>query len=74
MKSGRGVAFVQYDRTEAYVAAVTDVDVNLANGEVRVKRVVIAHDCGLIINPNGLKKPDRRQCNPSDQSSAKRRS
>ena len=55
VKSGRGVAFVQYDRTEAYVAAVTDVDVNLANGEVRVKRVVIAHDCGLIINPNGLR-------------------
>ena len=55
LKGGCGVAFVQYDRTEAYVAAVTDVEVNLANGEVRVKRVVIAHDCGLIINPNGLR-------------------
>ncbi|HEY2919471.1 MAG TPA: molybdopterin cofactor-binding domain-containing protein [Candidatus Binatia bacterium] len=55
IKSGRGVAFVQYDRTEAYVAAVADVDVNPADGEVRVKRVTVAHDCGLIINPDGLR-------------------
>jgi CO/xanthine dehydrogenase Mo-binding subunit len=54
-RSGHGVAFVQYDRTEAYVAAIADVDVNQADGQVRVKRVVIAHDCGLIINPDGLR-------------------
>ena len=53
--SGRGVAFVQYDRTEAYVAAIADLDVNHADGQVRVKRVVIAHDCGLVINPDGLR-------------------
>jgi nicotinate dehydrogenase subunit B len=55
VRSGRGVAFVRYDRTEAYVAAVADVDVNPADGQVRVKRVVVAHDCGLIINPDGLR-------------------
>jgi nicotinate dehydrogenase subunit B len=55
VKSGRGVAFVQYDRTEAYVAAIADVDVNTADGQVRVKRVFVAHDCGLIINPDGLR-------------------
>ncbi len=55
IKSGRGVAYVQYDRTEAYVAAVAEVDVNPADGEIRVKRVVVAHDCGLIINPDGLR-------------------
>jgi nicotinate dehydrogenase subunit B len=55
IKSGHGVAFVQYDRTEAYVAAVADVEVNPMDGKVRVQRVVIAHDCGLIINPDGLK-------------------
>jgi nicotinate dehydrogenase subunit B len=55
VKSGRGVAFVQYDRTEAYVAAIADVDVNPTDGEVRVKRVTVAHDCGLIINPDGLR-------------------
>ena len=53
-RSGRGVAFVQYDRTEAYVATVAEVEVNHADGQVRVKRVVVAHDCGLIINPDGL--------------------
>jgi CO/xanthine dehydrogenase Mo-binding subunit len=55
VKRGRGVAFVQYDRTEAYVAAVADIEVNPMDGKVRVQRVVIAHDCGLIINPDGLK-------------------
>jgi nicotinate dehydrogenase subunit B len=55
IKGGHGVAYVQYDRTEAYVAAVAEVDVNPADGEIRVKRVVIAHDCGLIINPDGLR-------------------
>jgi nicotinate dehydrogenase subunit B len=54
-RNGRGVAFVQYDRTEAYVAAVAEVEVNHADGQVRVKRVVVAHDCGLIINPDGLR-------------------
>jgi CO/xanthine dehydrogenase Mo-binding subunit len=55
VKSGRGVAFVQYDRTEAYVGAIVDVDVDMANGEIHVKRAVVAHDCGLIINPDGLR-------------------
>ena len=55
LKSGRGVAYVRYDRTEAYVAAVADVEVNPADGQVRVARVVVAHDCGLIINPDGLR-------------------
>ena len=54
-RSGRGIALVQYDRTEAYVAAVAEVEVNQADGQVRVKRVVVAHDCGLIINPDGLR-------------------
>lgn len=55
LKSGRGVAYVRYDRTEAYVAAVVELEVNPADGHVRVNRVVVAHDCGLIINPDGLR-------------------
>ena len=46
---------MRYDRTEAYVAAVADVEVNSADGQVRVTRVVVAHDCGLIVNPDGLR-------------------
>jgi len=37
------------------VACVAFVQVNTSTGLVRVKRLVIAHDCGLIINPDGLK-------------------
>ena len=51
--TGRGFAFVQYEGTEAYVAAAVDVDV--AQHSVRVKRVCVAHDCGLIVNPDGLR-------------------
>ena len=46
---------MRYDRTEAYVAAVADVEVNPADGQVRATRVVVAHDCGQIINPDGLR-------------------
>ena len=53
--AGRGVAFQRYETVEAYVAACTDVQVNRATGEIKVPRVVVAHDCGLIINPDGLR-------------------
>jgi nicotinate dehydrogenase subunit B len=51
---GRGMAFVQYEGTEAYVAAVVDVDVDPSPHTVRVTRAYVAHDCGLIVNPDGL--------------------
>ena len=35
-------------------AWVADVDVDLANGEVRVTRVVVAQDASLMVNPNGV--------------------
>lgn len=52
---GRGIAFAQYENEEAYVATVAQVRVDTTSGEVRVKRIVVAHDCGLIINPDGLR-------------------
>jgi CO/xanthine dehydrogenase Mo-binding subunit len=52
---GRGFGYVQYDTSEAYVAAVVDVDVDMAAKSVRVPRVYVAHDCGLIVNPDGLR-------------------
>ena len=55
LAKGRGVAYVRYENTEAYVAAVADVTVNRKTGAVRVDRIAIAHDCGLIVNPDGLK-------------------
>jgi CO/xanthine dehydrogenase Mo-binding subunit len=55
IQRGRGLAFVRYDRTEAYVAAIADVEINPADGALQVARVVVAHDCGLIVNPDGLR-------------------
>jgi nicotinate dehydrogenase subunit B len=52
---GRGLAFVRYENTQAYVAAIADVVVDRASGNVRVAKLTIAHDCGLIVNPNGLR-------------------
>jgi CO/xanthine dehydrogenase Mo-binding subunit len=49
---GRGVALTQ--RANTYVAAVAEVEVNKSSGQVAVKRVVCAHDCGLMINPDGV--------------------
>jgi CO/xanthine dehydrogenase Mo-binding subunit len=53
MVSGRGVALAL--RGGTIVATVAQVEVNRKTGEVRVKRLVCAHDCGLIVNPEALR-------------------
>jgi CO/xanthine dehydrogenase Mo-binding subunit len=50
---GRGIAWVNRDDTR--VATIADVTVDPDTGRIRVGRVVVAHDCGLVINPDGLK-------------------
>jgi CO/xanthine dehydrogenase Mo-binding subunit len=52
---GRGLAYAQYENEEAYVATVALVEVDRESGKVFAKRLVVAHDCGLVINPDGLK-------------------
>jgi nicotinate dehydrogenase subunit B len=52
--SGRGVAFSRYENTEAYTAVVAEVDVDRTSGQVRLQRLVVAQDAGLIINPDGI--------------------
>ena len=52
---GRGIAFARYENDQAIVACVAEVQVEETSGIVRVKRIVVAHDCGLIINPDGVK-------------------
>jgi len=52
---GRGLAFVHYENTEAYVATIADVSVDVGTGAVRVLRLSVAHDCGCIVNPDGLR-------------------
>jgi CO/xanthine dehydrogenase Mo-binding subunit len=36
------------------VAAIAEVEVNRQTGQVRVTRVCVSHDCGQIVNPDGL--------------------
>jgi len=52
---GQGVGFIHYNNHGAYVAAVVDVSIDKDSGAVSVERVCIAHDCGLIVNPDGLR-------------------
>jgi len=53
--TGRGFSYVFYDNARTYVSAVCDVEVNRKSGHVRATRFVVAHDCGLVINPDGVK-------------------
>jgi len=33
---------------------VADVEVDTSTGKISVKKITVAHDCGIIVNPNGL--------------------
>ena len=50
---GRGLALIQ--RGNTLVAAVVEVNVDRSTGAVTVKRITVGHDCGLVVNPDGLK-------------------
>jgi len=52
---GAGVAYQQYETNAAHVATYLEVEVDAATGVVRVTRALVAHDCGLIVNPDGLR-------------------
>ena len=42
-------------RSNTIAAVIAEVEVNRDTGRVWAKRLVCAHDCGLVINPMGLK-------------------
>ncbi|MDE2397949.1 MAG: molybdopterin-dependent oxidoreductase, partial [Burkholderiales bacterium] len=58
---GQGVAYARYLHGRwpgfgaAYSAWVADVDVHRVTGEVKVRKVVVGHDAGLVINPAGAR-------------------
>jgi len=52
---GRGVSYIKYELVRTYVGVVADVEVNRQTGKIRVERFYVAHDCGQIINPDGLR-------------------
>jgi CO/xanthine dehydrogenase Mo-binding subunit len=52
---GRGVTYVKYELVRTYVGAVAEVEVDRSSGKIRVPKFYLVHDCGQIINPDGLK-------------------
>jgi CO/xanthine dehydrogenase Mo-binding subunit len=52
--TGRGIAYAY--RSQTVVAEIAEVEVNRKTGRVWVKRLVCAHDCGLVVNPEGLRR------------------
>jgi CO/xanthine dehydrogenase Mo-binding subunit len=55
MASGRGMAYVHYKQNETYVAMAMEVAVDRRTGEITVRRVCCAQDCGLMINPDAVR-------------------
>jgi nicotinate dehydrogenase subunit B len=53
--AGRGVSYCKYELVRTYIAIVAEVEVKRSTGEIRATRFYVAHDCGQIINPDGLK-------------------
>ena len=51
--TGRGIAMSGLAGT--VVAQVAEVDVNRTTGKVLVRKVTVSHDCGIIVNPDGLR-------------------
>ena len=49
---GRGIAYSQ--RNETVVAIIAEIEVNAATGRIWARRITVAHDCGLVVNPRGL--------------------
>jgi nicotinate dehydrogenase subunit B len=51
--TGRGLAYSF--RGQTIVAQIAEVEVNRATGHVWAKRLVCAHDCGFVVNPESLR-------------------
>jgi nicotinate dehydrogenase subunit B len=52
--SGRGIAYAQRNGTR--VAVIAEVDVDRSTGKIWARKFTVAHDCGQMINPDGLVK------------------
>jgi nicotinate dehydrogenase subunit B len=52
--TGRGVSYVKDFPSPTYAGAVAEIEVDRRTGEIRVQRFFVAHDCGQVINPDGV--------------------
>jgi nicotinate dehydrogenase subunit B len=53
--AGRGLAYIHYNNAETYVAMILELTLDRDSGAIQVGRVVIGHDCGLAVNPDGVR-------------------
>jgi nicotinate dehydrogenase subunit B len=51
--TGRGIAFARRKNTR--VAVIAEVEVHRRTGRIWPRRWTVAHDCGLIVNPDNLR-------------------
>jgi nicotinate dehydrogenase subunit B len=51
--TGRGIGYAQRNGTT--VATIADVEVNRKTGAIWCRHFVVAHDCGIVVNPEGLR-------------------
>lgn len=51
---GRGVAYTRSGFRPSRVAVIIDVRVNRITGDVVVDKACMAHDCGYMVNPDGV--------------------
>jgi CO/xanthine dehydrogenase Mo-binding subunit len=49
------MSYIRYELVRTYVGVVADVEVERKSGRIRAKKIYVAHDCGQIINPDGLR-------------------
>jgi len=52
--NGRGIAYAQRNGTR--VAVIAEIEVDRSSGKIWARKFTVAHDCGQIINPDGLEK------------------
>jgi nicotinate dehydrogenase subunit B len=52
--TGRGIAAMQYESSDAYSAVIAQVQVDTKTGKVKVQHVWAAQECGLTLNPAGM--------------------
>ena len=51
----RGQGMALHAGYQSYAAVACEVEVNRKSGQIWVRKVAIAHDCGLIVNPIGVR-------------------
>ena len=49
---GRGIGFARYKNVSAYCAVIAEIEVG---EKIRVRKVFAAVDCGLVVNPDGVR-------------------